>query len=433
MSISSHARQRLPRTVHYWVLPMLYVVAAILLGFLLPRIDRQYLPAGWTTISINSETAILSSIASGMMALTGIVFSMVLVTVQVAGTSYSPRLVQWLIHDRILRHALGVFTATFIFALMALAAVDVGNSGRVPIVTTFVAMFWLLASIVVLIALIERVGRLYVSNVLNGVGERGRAVIREIYAPNAPMVHSVEPPGSDDPDKASQEIFYHGPPLVLVALDLRGLMKAAQRCGGLIKVEYAVGDLVADGLPIARVYGAVKAADVRLVRRAIVLGKERIILQDPKYPLRLLVDIAIRALSPAVNDPTTAVQALNQIDDLLRRLGRARLDVGRVADKNGVLRIMYPTPTWEDFIDLALLEILYYGANSVQVMRRMGALLDDLEATVNGTRQEEVRKYQARLRRQIEQTFKRSELREEAEETDRQGLGLTRRDGDTPE
>jgi uncharacterized membrane protein len=127
------------------------------------------------------------------------------------------------------------------------------------------------------------------------------------------------------------------------------------------------------------------------------------------------------------------VQALNQIDDLLRRLGRVRLDVGRVADKSGALRLVYPTPTWEDFLDLALLEILYYGANSVQVMRRMGALLDDLDATVNPSRQEEVRKYQARLRRQIEQTFKRSDLREEAEEIDRQGLGLTRRDEDEQE
>ncbi len=122
--------------VHYWVLPFMYVVAAILLGLLLPRIDRQFIPGNWETVSINSETAILSSIASGMMALTGIVFSMVLVSVQVAGSSYSPRLVQWLVHDPILRHALGVFTGTFIFALMALAAVDGGNSGRVPYLTT---------------------------------------------------------------------------------------------------------------------------------------------------------------------------------------------------------------------------------------------------------------------------------------------------------
>ncbi len=94
MNPFAHPRRLLPRPVHYWVLPFMYVVAAILLGWLLPRIDRQFIPGHWQTVSINSETAILSSIASGMMALTGIVFSMVLVSVQVAGSSYSPRLVQ---------------------------------------------------------------------------------------------------------------------------------------------------------------------------------------------------------------------------------------------------------------------------------------------------------------------------------------------------
>jgi uncharacterized membrane protein len=176
------------------------------------------------------------------------------------------------------------------------------------------------------------------------------------------------------------------------------------------------------------VFGSSRKLEPRTVLQGIVLGQERTALQDSKYPIRLLVDIAIRALSPAVNDPTTAVQALNQIDDLLRRLGRCRLDVGRVADSAGVLRLRYPSPTWEDFLDLALLEIMYYGATSVQVMRRLGALLDDLDQTVNPSQQAEVRSYQERLRRQIQQEFRRTDMREEAGEIDRQGLGLTRRE-----
>jgi uncharacterized membrane protein len=424
----AHPRSLLPRPVHYWVLPFMYVIAAILLGWLLPRIDSQFIPGHWQTVSINSETAILSSIASGMMALTGIVFSMVLVSVQVAGSSYSPRLVQWLVHDPIMRHALGVFTGTFIFALMALAAVDVGHSGRVPYLTTLVALVWLLGSILLLIALIERVSQLYISNVLYKVGDSGRQVIGAMYAPADRMVALKEPEDRAEGVDPAQEIVYRGPPRVVAALDVPHLVRAAARAGALIQVEYAVGDLVADGLPIARVCGGQKKLDPRAVLAGIVLSHERIALQDPKYPIRLLVDIAIRALSPAVNDPTTAVQALNQIDDLLRRLGRCRLDVGRVADTTGVLRLRFPSPTWEDFLDLALLEIMYYGANSVQVMRRLGALLEDLEQTVNPSQQAEVRKYQERLHRQIQQEFRRTDLREEAEEFDRQGLGLTQRE-----
>jgi uncharacterized membrane protein len=403
------------------------VVVALILGYILPRIDRHFIPGSWQTVSINSETAILSSIASGMMALTGIVFSMVLVSVQVAGSAYSPRLVQWLVHDRILRHALGAFTGTFIFALMALSAVDVSNSGRVPYLTTLVAFVWLLASILLLIALIERVGQLYISNVLNSVGDRGREVIAAMYAPSERMVAAKDPSDLADMSSAAQEIFYHGPPRVIIALDTPHLVRQAYKAGGLIQLEYAVGDLVADGLPIACVYGANTKLDPRTLFKGVILGRERTALQDPKYPIRLLVDIAIRALSPAVNDPTTAVQALNQIDDLLRRLGLCRLDIGRIADPSGALRLLYPTPTWEDFLDLALLEIMYYGATSVQVMRRLGALLDDLELTVTPSHKDEVMKYQLRLHRQIEQSFRRTDVREEAEEFDRQGLGLTRR------
>ena len=428
MNPFAHPRTLLPRPVHYWVRPFMYVVAAIVLGLLLPRIDRQFIPGHWQTVSINSETAILSSIASGMMALTGIVFSMVLVSVQVAGSSYSPRLVQWLVHDPILRHALGVFTGTFIFALMALAAVDVGNSGRVPYLTTLIALVWLLGSIVLLIALIERVGQLYISNVLYKVGDSGRNVIAAMYAPADRMVAVKERDDASAGEEAALEIFYHGPPRVVVALDIPRLVRIASKAGAVIEVEYAIGDLVADGLPLAKVFGSSRKLEPRTVLQGIVLGQERTALQDSKYPIRLLVDIAIRALSPAVNDPTTAVQALNQIDDLLRRLGRCRLDVGRVADAAGVLRLRYPSPTWEDFLDLALLEIMYYGATSVQVMRRLGALLDDLDQTVNPSQQAEVRSYQERLRRQIQQEFRRTDMREEAGEIDRQGLGLTRRE-----
>ncbi len=105
---------------------------------------------------------------------------------------------------------------------------------------------------------------------------------------------------------------------------------------------------------------------------------ERTFEQDPKYPLRLLVDIAIKAFSPAINDPTPAVEALDQIEDLLRRLGRRELDAGYAGDETGALRVIYPTPTWEDYLTLAFDETRQYGATSVQVMRRLRSALFDL-------------------------------------------------------
>ncbi len=130
--------------------------------------------------------------------------------------------------------------------------------------------------------------------------------------------------------------------------------------------------------PLLNVFGARQPIDERKLRHRIEMGGERTFEQDPKYAIRLLVDIAIRALSPAINDPTTAVQALDQIGDLLLRLGQRQLEIGAFPDSDGKLRFVVPFPTWDDLVRLAFDEICSYGANSVQVMRRMNALISDL-------------------------------------------------------
>src|SRR5205807_1906664 len=119
--------------------------------------------------------------------------------------------------------------------------------------------------------------------------------------------------------------------------------------------------------------------------------------QDPKYAIRLLVDIAIRALSPAVNDPTTAVQAVDQIEDLLVRLGRRRLEIGEIRNAAGSLVLVCQVPTWEDFLRLAIDEIQACGAHSVQVVRRLKALFSDLIDALPAERHPALRHCQKRL------------------------------------
>src|SRR4030095_2909722 len=124
------------------------------------------------------------------------------------------------------------------------------------------------------------------------------------------------------------------------------------------------------------------------------LALERTAEQDPKYPIRLLVDIAIRALSPAINDPTTAVQAIDQIEDLLRRLRRRKLDAGYARDAEGVLRVVFPMPTWEDYLSRTFPEIRQYGANSIQVLRRLRSALVGLQDSATpAARADVVRRY----------------------------------------
>jgi uncharacterized membrane protein len=166
--------------------------------------------------------------------------------------------------------------------------------------------------------------------------------------------------------------------------------------------------------------------DPETLRACVVVGPRRTIEQDPKFSVRLIVDIAIRALSPAVNDPTTAVQALDQLYDLLRRIAVRDLDVGFVYNKSGVLRINYPTPDWNDFLSLALDEIRYYGSGSYQVMRRLRALLSDLAQFVPAERTQAVAYQQKRVETVIVQSFPDPEDQSFAREADRQGISIVK-------
>jgi len=190
-------------------------------------------------------------------------------------------------------------------------------------------------------------------------------------------------------------------------------------------MKCAVGDTLVEGTELLQVHGG-KIPEKSLLH-AVRLERGRTFEQDPKYPIRLLVDIAIRALSPAINDPTTAVQTIDQIEDLLRRLGSRALDTGYAADTDDIVRLIYPMPTWEDYLTLAFDEIRQYGATSVQVLRRLRSALVDLSVFLAGTeRADVVRHYLEQLDLDIDHSPLDAEDRLRARQEDRQGLGLSR-------
>jgi uncharacterized membrane protein len=210
-------------------------------------------------------------------------------------------------------------------------------------------------------------------------------------------------------------------------VDAPALLKLAERADLVIEMGAAVGDTLVEGCAMARIYGEQGAIDEAALRKAIRTGSQRTFEQDPKYSIHLIADIAIRALSPAINDPTTAVQALDQIEDLLLRLGHRRLEVGELRNRAGRLRLLVLMPKWEDFLDLAFSQIRSYGATSVQVMRRIKALLSDLIDALPEERSKALRRQQVRLDRTIARSFPDLEDQEEASEEDREGLGATRK------
>jgi uncharacterized membrane protein len=223
----------------------------------------------------------------------------------------------------------------------------------------------------------------------------------------------------------SQTILHRGGPAVVQAIDVHRLVALAERENAVVSVAWAVGDTILDGMPLLHVHGAQRKLPEELLRRRVKLGSERTFEQDPKYALRLLVDISIKALSSAINDPTTAVQALDQVEDLLLRLSRCDLDAGRVRDGAGTLRLVFPVPVWDDFVMLAFDEIRYCGAQSIQVMRRMGALLHDLLTQVPEERRPALQRYLERVDNGIRRSFEDGDDVRDASQRDRQGLGLS--------
>jgi uncharacterized membrane protein len=410
-----------------WSIPACYAAVSVIAALYLPRLEARLGLQIDTGVDPASLLAMFSAISSGMIALTGIVFSLAFVMVQFSATAYSPRLVLWIARDPLLWHGVGIFSATFLYSLGVIAWVQHERaSGGVPFFSAWLVILLLLASVAVFIALIERLSLLQVHRMLAFTGEHGRRVIEDTYP-------AIELPAAS-PDAAAlassatlrQALSYAGPPRTLQALDKEALVELARAAGGVIEVQASVGDTLVLGTPMLRVHGGSPIDEERL-RTTFMLGAERTFEQDPKYAIRLIVDIAIRALSPAVNDPTTATQALDHLEDLVLRLGRRRLEIGAVQDADGALRLIVTYPAWEDFLALAFDEIRYYGKDSVQVMRRMRAFASDLLAALPPERHAALRRQQERLDATIARAFPDAAERQDASVEDRQGFGVPRK------
>ncbi len=411
--------------IRAWLIPVLYAVGAMVAGFTVPRLSSIFLPKLVSTISTNSAISIYSAIASGMIAMTAIVFSLAFVMVQFSATVYSPRLVLWVARDSLISHALGIFTATFFYALTALAWVDRNNSGRVSLVSLWLVVVLLQASIAMFIGLINRIGMLQVNRMLMFVGDRGREIIEELYPP---VIHpAVQSDLSVQVSQRSQIVLHHHSPRFVQAIRVSELVQVATRNDCLIELIVAVGDSVLESTPILQVRDGKGVVAQEDLLGPVVLGDERTFEQDPKYALRLLVDIAIRALSPAINDPTTSVQALDQVEDLLIRLGNRRLEIGAFHDNEGKLRVIIPFPSWEDFLLIAFEEIRFYGSTSVQVMRRMKAVVSEMIAVLPEERHAALKHWQDRLRTTIDSSFTDAQDVFVASMEDHQGLGIPRK------
>jgi uncharacterized membrane protein len=229
-----------------WAIPVSYAVIAVVVGLTLPRIESRWLPVIDSGLSPVAAVVIYSSIASGMMALTGVVFSLVFVMVQFSAIAYTPRLVLWIVRDRVLLHSLGVFTATFLYSLAAIAWLDRNHSDSVPFFSGWLVILLLLASVAMLVALIGRISLFQIRRMLTLTGDRGRDVIEKVYPPlEAPMATIALEELQQYPQ--TQTLFHKGRPRAIQGLDERTLLALSSAIGGVVEVISSPGDFVVEG------------------------------------------------------------------------------------------------------------------------------------------------------------------------------------------
>jgi uncharacterized membrane protein len=404
-----------------WFTPLLGMVAGAAFAPTLRLLDEH---THWRLLHYGVEGArgIAGAIAASMFTLTVLVFSIILVAVQLSSSQLSPRVIaSSVLRDRAARYTLGLFVFTYVLSVGVLGRIE----ASVPELPLLVAMVFSVLSIGAFLYLIDYVAKaLRPVSVCGRIATKGFDVFEDIYRHPAPETGAAEAPPTDLPGRESGSTVPHvGEAGVLLAFDVDGLAAAAQRTDGLIALIPQVGDFVATGDPLFRLFdGAAEIAEEEL-RQAVAFGPERTLTQDPAFALRILVDIANKALSPGINDPTTAVQAIDYIHRFLRRVGAMRLDNGAVRDRDGRLRLWFRTPDWQDFVALGVSEIRIYGAGSLQVARRLRAMLQNLIQALPAHRHPPLSDELDLLRRSVERNFPDPEDWVCAGEPDSQGLG----------
>jgi uncharacterized membrane protein len=261
------------------------------------------------------------------------------------------------------------------------------------------------------------------SGALWAVASLGRRVIESVYPerlPGSPAKALLQGSGLGESPACTVTNHRDG---VVLAFDIPGLVSLARRADGVLEMVPQVGDFVAAGDPLFRVFQGGADLSPDALRQSVAIGNERTLEQDPTFAFRIMVDIASKGLSPAINDPTTAVLALDQIHHLLRNVGSRLLAEGRVHDATGRLRLVYPTPDWEDFVQLAVTEIRHFGGTSIQIARRLRAMLENLIQTLPECRAGLLREELKLLHRSAERFFKEPEDLALAHLGDFQGVG----------
>ncbi|MEP7187786.1 MAG: DUF2254 domain-containing protein [Roseiflexaceae bacterium] len=364
---------------NFWFVPALMLAGAVLLAFAMINLDQAIgeqviTQLGWTyTRGPAGARSLLSTVASSVITVAGVTFSITIAALTLASSQFGPRLLRSFLRDTGNQVVLGTFTATFLYCLLVLRTVH-GNDADafVPNIAVAVAVGLAIASLGVLIYFINHVSvAIQVDHVIFAVGQELDRVIDQLFP--APLGHAAasQPPPAADlraASSAAAPIRATGAGYIQ-AIDVESVLRIATEHDLVIQLLRQPGDVVLRDLDLARAWPCERIDETltREIAAVYILGTQRTLTQDVRFAMQQLVEIAVRALSPGINDPFTAVACIDRLGAALAHLSRRTMPDAQRYDAHGNLRVIAEPVPGAEIIAVAFDQIRQYGRTSALV------------------------------------------------------------------
>ena len=406
-----------------WFLPTTIVVSFTLFALALTQFDRHFdhqvrgsLPAVLTR-DPDSARELLSTISSSIVTVAGVVFSITIVTLALASSQYSSRTVRAFTRDTLNQAVLGAMVGTFAYCTTVLLTISGSEGTFVPSLAVFTGYLLSIAAVLALIVFIHHVTTsIQASGIIASIAEDTLAAVDQTFAPAASQPSSAEQSASAPPDVVWTPVPSRRTGYV-VSVDVDALTRFAARNMGIVRMDHSAGDFITAGKPLLSVSlrGAADPAQIAELTRSHRIGRFRTVDQDPDFGVRQIVDVALKALSPGVNDTTTAVMCVDHLSAILIDVGSRR--ERQSICKDGKLLVVLRGPSFEGLASKAYNQIRQNAQGNVGVIT---ALLNSIEMVADslphsGRREalaQHVRSLAELVQRSIESPYDRAEVNE---------------------
>jgi uncharacterized membrane protein len=383
----------------YWFIPSLMLIVASCLSLLLIYIDVFLAKTEWID-SLNrfypnqpeGARALLSTVAGSMITVAGVVFSITMVALTLASSQFGPRLLVNFMRDRGNQLVLGTFISTFVYCLLVLRTIRSGEDTLfVPQLAVTFALIMTIASIIVFIYFIHHASTsIQASNVIANVGDDLERTIERLFpekfdsekADNWSKLRIL----GDIPLNFEKEIGTLPVPRTgyIQAIDYNGMIKTSTEHGVIVKIKRRPGRYVIQQNKLAEVWPLEKVNDelIKTITGRFIIGRDRTAEQDPEFAFDQLVEIALRALSPGINDPFTAITCLDRLGSALSQLAQREFPSFYLYNNENKLCVITDPITFSDVADTAFNQIRQYGRSSAAVTIRLLEVIGNIATCV---------------------------------------------------